>query len=141
MGTARDLWQQSEKLVNAHDYKAAVEVLYAKEAVMVTSSDRYEGAEAIVAFMDGFTQAFPDGRLTTSLVVEEGDDLVVEYAFEGTHTGALAMPDGSELPATGRTVRLPVVSVFTMRDGKAIEERMYSDSALLVEQLGLAPAG
>ena len=136
MGTGQDLWRRTEELMNNHEYEAAVELMYAKDAVLVMSSTRVEGANAIREFMDEFTKAFPDGKLTTSLVVEEGDWLVVEYTFEGTHTGPLAMPDGAEIPPTGKSVTTPLVSVFDMRNGKATEERMYVDNALLMEQLG-----
>jgi predicted ester cyclase len=137
MGAGQDLWARTERLINDHDFEAAVEAMYVEDAVLVTSGSRYEGAKAIQEFMVDFTKAFPDGKVTTSHVVEEGDSLVVEYTFEGTHTGPLSMPDGSEIPPTGKSVRGPLVSVFDLANGKVTEERMYADNALLMEQLGL----
>ena len=141
MGAGQDLWRRTEELMNNHDYEAAVDLMYAKDAVLVMSSTRIEGGQAIRAFMDEFAKAFPDGKLTTSGVVEDDQSLAVEYTFEGTHTGPLVVPDGSELPATGNSVTIPLVSVFDMRNGKATEERMYFDNALLMEQLGLDATG
>ena len=43
--------------------------------------------------------------------------------------------------ATGNSVTIPLVSVFDMRNGKATEERMYLNNALLMEQLGLGATG
>jgi predicted ester cyclase len=51
------------------------------------------------------------------------------------------MPDGRELPPTGKTVRVPVVSVLEMRNGKATAERVYFDMAAMLTQLGLLPTG
>jgi steroid delta-isomerase-like uncharacterized protein len=137
MGTGKDLWARTEKLINDHNFEAAVELMYVEDAVLVTSGSRYEGAKSIREFMDDFKRSFPDGKVTTSHVVEEDDSLVVEYTFEGTNTGPMTLPDGSEIPPTGKSVRGPLVSVFDLRDGRVTEERMYLDNALLMAQLGL----
>ena len=44
MGAGQDLWRRTEELMNNHDYEAAVDLMYAKDAVLVMSSTRIEGA-------------------------------------------------------------------------------------------------
>jgi steroid delta-isomerase-like uncharacterized protein len=46
-----------------------------------------------------FLSAFPDMVMTVEGTVAEGDDVVVRWAFAGTHRG-----DGLGFPATGRRV-------------------------------------
>ena len=62
MGAGQDLGRRTEELMNNDDYEAADDLMYAKDAVLVMSSTRIEGAEAIRGFMDEFTKAFPDGK-------------------------------------------------------------------------------
>jgi predicted ester cyclase len=77
--------------------------------------------------------------MDTSLLIEEGDTVVAEYTWRATHRGPLTMPDGSEVPATGKTVELPAVSVIKVGDGKVISEHAYCDMAAMASQLGLIP--
>jgi ketosteroid isomerase-like protein len=47
------------------------------------------------------------------------------------------MSDGTEIPATGKTVEHPGVSILTVRDGMVTSERDYADLVTLMSQLGL----
>jgi predicted ester cyclase len=75
--------------------------------------------------------------MKTSLLIEEGDTVVAEWTWLGTNTGPLITLDGSEIPATGKTVELSGVSVLTVRDGKPASERDYVDTAAMTSQLRL----
>ena len=44
-------------------------------------------------------------------MIEEGDTVVGEWTYRATHTGPFVMADGTEIPATGKTVELPGVTV------------------------------
>jgi ketosteroid isomerase-like protein len=49
------------------------------------------------------------------------------------------MPDGSEIPPTGKTVELPGVDIITVRDGKVVSQRDYFYVVAMMSQLGLVP--
>jgi ketosteroid isomerase-like protein len=49
------------------------------------------------------------------------------------------MPEGTEIPATGKTVGMHGVSVITVRDGKFAIQHHYFDTAAMASQLGLMP--
>ena len=139
MGTGKDLWNEVDTLGNKHDW-AGVASLFASDAVY--SMPRLvvtKGREAIRAFLEAGDKAFPDQTTQTSLVIEEGDIVVAEWTYRGTHTGPLPMPDGTEIPATGKTVELPGVTVAEVRDGKFVSMRDYFDNAAMMTQLGLMP--
>ncbi len=138
MGLGKDLWTELEILVNQHDM-AGVSSLYASDAVLILPTGRYEGREAILACFEPLETAFPNGIQETSRLVEEGDTVVAEYTWRGTNTGPLTMPDGTEIPATGKAAELAGSAVVTVRDRKFASERHYIDMAAMMTQLGLMP--
>ncbi|HYX83638.1 MAG TPA: ester cyclase [Gaiellales bacterium] len=100
---------------------------------------RMDGLAAFRAYGEAFRHGFPDGRLTLERVVAETDDvIVVEGVFTGTHTGTLAGAAG-EIPATGRSLRLPFCDIFQARDGRLVEHHVYYDQMAMLTQLGLVP--
>jgi predicted ester cyclase len=97
------------------------------------------GIEAFHAFGEAFFTAFPDATITADRVVEQGDVVVVEGHYSGTHTGPLLGAQG-EVPPTGRDMSLPFCDVYVLRDGKIVAHHVYYDQVKLLGQLGLAAA-
>ncbi len=52
-------------------------------------------------------KSFSNIRFEFGNVMETEDTLVVEYTIRANNTGPIAMPDCTEIPATGKTVRSP----------------------------------
>jgi steroid delta-isomerase-like uncharacterized protein len=80
---------------------------------------------------------FPDWRSDTHLLVGEGDVVVEHFTASGTHRGELfgAAP-------TGRTVSLPGINIWRVRDGRITERWGRLDDLGFLGQLGLsAPPG
>lgn len=97
--------------------------------------------KATIAFFDRiWTTAFSDFTITGIYHLGDGDRVVCHNRATGTHDGTLAMPDGSEVPATGRRLDAPYFASFEMRNGRICHEHIYFDRMLLAEQLGLLPA-
>jgi steroid delta-isomerase-like uncharacterized protein len=80
----------------------------------------------------GWRQAFPDLRITIDKIIAEGDLVAVRFIGEGTNTGA-----SDRLPATGKRVRIPGMSIFRIVDGKIVEEWTSFDQLDFMRQLGL----
>lgn len=71
------------------------------------------------------------------MLVEVGDTVVEEGVVEGTNTGPLTAPDGSQIPATGRDFTIPFAALHVVRDGKISKSRFYWDGMGFMAQLGL----
>ena len=97
------------------------------------------GRAAIRAAESPLFDAFSDGGVELVRLVEQGDRAACEWVVTATNTGPLPLPDGRTVPATGRTVRLPVVDVFRLDgDGRIAEDHRFYDTVTFVQQLGLA---
>jgi len=99
-----------------------------------------KGLDAHRKDVEGLATAFPDMKLTTSLLFGQGDWVAAEGVLEGTHKGPLAGPGGQMIPATYKRVRLPFCELTRMENGKIAEERVYFDLAGMLMQLGLMPS-
>lgn len=99
-----------------------------------------KGLDAHRKEVEGLLTAFPDMRVTTTLLFGQGDWVAAEYVMEGTHTGPLVFPGGQTIPATNKRVRVPVVELSRMENGKFAEERVFFDLAGMMMQLGLMPS-
>lgn len=96
------------------------------------------GIDAFLAFVVGFKQTFPDLRYELRAFVEGADTVMTEGVFVGTNTGPMVGPGGA-VPATGRRVELPFCDVWTVRDGRIVENHIYYDQVAFLGQLGLMP--
>jgi steroid delta-isomerase-like uncharacterized protein len=139
MGTGKDLWNQLETLYLKKDYTGLASLL-ASDAVHVDPNGRHVGGEAFATYNEQSDKPFSDIRLETSQLVQEGDTVVAEWTWRATHTGPMAMPDGTEIPPTGKTVELPGATVGRFADGKFTTVRDYFDNAAVMSQLGLMPS-
>ena len=62
----------------------------------------------------------------------------VEIVWNGTMDGDMTGPDGSTIPATGKSQTTPAVMVMTFKDGKVTHCNHYFDMMTMMVQLGLA---
>ena len=74
--------------------------------------------------LQGYVSAFPDNRFEVKNTVAAGDQVVMEGDWVGTHRGPLPLPGGQSIPATGRAVRSPFVTVFRVREGRIVSHRV-----------------
>ena len=88
---------------------------------------------------EGNAEAFPDQPIESRQVFGQGDWIVLEGLFTGTHKGAFTGPDGREVPPTNKRVELPIALVFKVEGGKVTEEHDYYDNLTFLGQLGLTP--
>jgi steroid delta-isomerase-like uncharacterized protein len=136
MGTGSDLWNRFETMFNKQEFDG-LDSLFASDAVYVEPAGRHEGGDAIRAWLDESVPAFSDVHFKTSLVIEHGDTVVAEWTYRCRHVGPLTLPDGSVIPATGKSLDSPGVTIFDMKDGKIVFARDYFDLLIGMSQLGL----
>ena len=125
---------------NADDLDGVID-LYADDATQIMPDGRFDGREAIRERLAQELAAFSDVHHTVRSFVEEGDAFCDEWTFAGTHTAPLRLPDGSELPPTGRRIEIKGMELVLVRDGKVILNTLYYDNLAVAAQLGVIPAG
>ena len=136
----RALLERYVELYNAGDLEACME-LYAEDAVQWMHDGLFAGVDAIQERLARDLTAFPDAKYVVESFVEDGDTFADEWTFTGTNTGPFRLPDGSEVPATGRPVEIKGMELVEVRDGKIVVDNLYYDFMAAVSQLGLVPEG
>jgi steroid delta-isomerase-like uncharacterized protein len=140
MSANRGLLDRYVERYNARDLDGVME-LYAEDAVQVMPDGTYEGwskvRDRLAQELDGFTEL----NHTVRSFVEEGDTFADEWTFVGRHTGPFRLPDGRELPPTGKRVEIRGMEVVQVRDGKIVLNALYYDNLASMAQLGLIEEG
>ncbi len=107
------------------------------EVVLHPMGQTFRGREEFLQFMQLFHTAFPDIAITHTNLVVEGDQVAVEFIWNGTHTGPLMSPGGAIAPTGKRVERSPVAEFMKLRNGKVARIANYQDMASWMRQLGL----
>ena len=81
-----------------------------------------------------FRAGFPDLTLTVEDQAAENDRVVTRWTVHGTHTG-----DFSGIPATGKTMTMPGITIQRLKNGKLVEAWVQYDQLGLLQQLGVIP--
>ena len=87
-------------------------------------------------FVAQIRAAFPDMQVTADDIVAEGDRLAVRSTMRGTHEG-----DFMGIPGSGKKVEVSNYDFVRFENDQAAEHWGVIDSAALMEQIGMAPAG
>jgi ketosteroid isomerase-like protein len=89
-------------------------------------SDVYYGHEGASSFLTDWATIFPDYRADLDRIIDNGDDVVVFATQRGHGTGS------------GVGAELSYVQIMTVRNGKVVRVRTYSDDAAALEAVGLS---
>lgn len=114
--------------LGGHDTDALAEAAVFTD---LTTGMTWTGRAAIDGMLDWFYHGVfeahvEDSRLT---VGHDGASVVLEATFVGVHQGEFA-----GVPATGRTVRIPLVVAYDLRDGVITAGRVHFDTASFLAQ-------
>ncbi len=97
------------------------------------------GKEAARPYLEAQFAPFADSSGHTLKRLVDGNELFAEIEWTSTNVGDIPMPDGTVLPATGKTITVRVAYYARVDDdGQIVEMRSYPDVAAWMEQLGLA---
>jgi ketosteroid isomerase-like protein len=139
MGEARQVMDRVTETMFRKDLQEARQ-LYADDATGVTPDQgELKGGDAIVDYLQQFFEAFPDAGYEPLHSHEAGNTAIDEGYFVGTNTGALQLPTGESLPATGKQIRVRSCDVATVENGRITSHRFYFDQMDFLGQLGLVP--
>jgi steroid delta-isomerase-like uncharacterized protein len=138
MDANRGLLDHYVERYNAGDLDTVME-LYAEDAVQKMHDGTFQGRAAIRERLARDLTACPDATYTVGSFVEQGDSFADEWTFEGTHTGPLSLPDGTQLPPTGKRVEIKGMELVQVRDGKIVIDNLYYDAMAVLAQVGVIP--
>ena len=91
------------------------------------------------ADMENWNTTFSNLKVEALNHVESGDTVVTELKMSGVNTGDLAQPDGSKIPATGKSVEMNGCQVAVFEGGKMKKSTQYYNMMTMMAQLGLMP--
>lgn len=113
-------------LMTVHDPKGVVDSPLGGHAT---------GTEAIRKVYDSWLASFPDAQFEIEPPIVDGDRVAQVATVTGTDSGGFM-----GLPPTGKKFSMPMVFLFTMRDGRIQHERRVYDFTGLMVQLGVLKA-
>jgi len=138
MSSTREAYERGVQLYNAGDLEGLADS-FTEDAIQVTPNGTAQGRTAILELSSRDKAAFPERHVTIDVMVEQGDTIATEWTWVATNTGPLVMPDGTEVPPTGKRVETKGMDLAQVRDGKLAVYHMYFDNMAVAGQLGLLP--
>ena len=94
------------------------------------------GAEGLKQLIGAFRSGFPDFKVDLEQVLADGDRVITQGVWTGTHQGEFM-----GIPATGKPISVGYIDIWRFVDGKAVENWVQMDMVGMMQQLGVAPAG
>jgi steroid delta-isomerase-like uncharacterized protein len=113
---------------------AALDELFSPDFVDhsgMTNPPTLEGSRQFFSMMFA---AFPDMRFVIRQQIAEGDKVLTHKTLQATQLGPFM-----GIPATGKSVAVDVMDIFTVVDGKITEHWTVGDMLRMMQQLGVVP--
>jgi len=121
-----------DQVLSEHHDDLAEEFL--AENIELHGSGLAPGLEVVKQWLTMFAAAFPDGQYTIEDVVAEENRVVARTTFNGTHQAEM-----QGIPATGKAVSVPSITIFRLENGKIAEGWLVNDNLGMMQQLGVIP--
>jgi len=137
---AKAVVERGLKAFNAHDLEAVARDSAPDIELTAPGGIKLQGVQAAKEYNQIWLKAFPDARIENKKIIAQGNTVVVEGAFSGTHAGPLKTPMG-EVPPTGRKLKGEFIQVFEIDRGLVKRNCLMYDQVEVMTQLGMAPAG
>ena len=126
------------ELFNKRDYDTSVaHVTDDFVVVSIPTGTTLRGKEGYRQFLSTWGTAFPDSTVKVNRLIDNGENIAVEFTGKGTHSGPLVTPMGV-IPPSGKPVETSFCDVLSFRGGKLATVRSYFDVASLLRQIGAA---
>jgi steroid delta-isomerase-like uncharacterized protein len=117
------------------DYATIEKLFGARHQFHSSMSPEPMNAEQHLMVAKGFNSGFSNTRHEVIDVIESGSKVVVRGNWHGTHTGLF-----NNIPASGKTVRLPFIMIVEVENGEMINHWVEMDSMSFMMQLGAIPS-
>ncbi|HET8657737.1 MAG TPA: ester cyclase [Micromonosporaceae bacterium] len=93
------------------------------------------GRDGVKAAFDAFHAAFAGFRVQVHDQVAEDDRVVTRKSFHGRHVA-----EYMGIPPTGRDIRIDVIDIVRIADGRIVEHWNVVDQLGFLRQLGVLPS-
>ena len=103
-----------------------------EDVTVVTSNGDVTGLENFKGYYANYLNGFSDGEFTAVHVFSQGDMLVKQWHFKGTHDGEFF-----GIPATNKQLDLTGTTIVKLKVGKVLQEQDFFDNYTFLSQLGL----
>lgn len=123
---ARDHW-------NRGDLSGYMQ-LYDSEVVLHGYAGVEPGRPNVQRFYEEFWRAFPGSQLIFEDVISAEDKLACRFVIRAKHGGLF-----QGLPATGREIVMPGITILRFSNGRCVERWSQVDALGLLVQLGAFP--
>jgi C-1 hydroxylase len=133
-GENKALFRCFVKAWNSGDLQAMAQ--YWSPQLVHYSRTGAHGPDQVYTLISGFMRAFPDLTFQIEHIVAESDLVSARMTAQATH-----QHEFMGVPASGRPVRVTVMGLVRIADGKIVEHWNVMDELHLVQQLGLIPEG
>ncbi len=132
-----DRWLEA---YNAHDWErfarcAAESVLYHIPGLPVPLKNR----KALGRYYEKGAIGIPDTHLTKVRSFGQDDWVCAELVMTATHKGALMVPGAPTIPATDRSIQVPLTIIARFDAGEIAEAWEYWDRLGMMEEAGISP--
>lgn len=139
--------EQNKKLVtvmndlfNKNQQEAAIK--YFSDSLV--NLGNISGKSFFRAINDDIRLTFPDVQTNITRLWAEGDWVIADCIFSGTHKGIATLPHHGGMlvgkPATGKSFKVQHIRMYKIRNGKITERKAVRDDIGMYQQLGLLPA-
>ena len=108
--------------------------LYDDSAVLRGYAGVEPGLKSIKQFYAQFWATFPNAQLTVEDLIEADDKVVCRFVVHATHGGNFM-----GVPATGKPVALPGITILRFANGKCVERWSQADFLSAMVQIGAIP--
>lgn len=134
VASAQSVIDQHFKAINDHNLNA-VSATYSPDAQILSPNweGAKTGADGINEVYSRYFKSTPDLAYTVSNVINNGNNVVVEYAFSGT----LSSPEsGTPDYMKGKKYTINGCAIFVLKDNKISKETDYFDQVAFLKQVG-----
>ncbi|GJB79680.1 MAG: nuclear transport factor 2 family protein [Pseudomonas asiatica] len=130
MTSPKDYAQRAANAFNQRDVQGLL-ALVDEDFVYLDGMTTQSGHEAMRAREMALFSALPDAQVALTPFMVSDDRLAMTAVLTGTFTTPLLLPAGVIVPAHGRRICVHYAAHFTFRNGLAIREVVFFDSAML----------
>lgn len=97
------------------------------------------GLKDHIARLDPMFTFAPDTQIKVHPIrFGTGNYTAVTGYIEGTFTKPMMLPNGTSIPPTGKSFKLPMCTIGLWKDGVMYEEHLFWDNQAFMKQIGLA---
>ena len=118
---------------NKHDMEAMLATLADENPIRdEVAGQKYSGHDAVAKRYGDLWVAFPDFTVTPTALYEDGEVVIMQADYTGTHKGVF-----NDHPPSGESFNVRIVVVFDFEGDSIACETVYLDYAGQLRQLGL----